>query len=74
MRDVDGGRRIYEMSFFFTVLFFLFRAIGGDWEIGIFAGEVFLEKSGNFTLYVPTHADECWSGVEANIGMAVCNT
>lgn len=44
MRDVDGGRRIYEIDFFlFFFFFFVFvRAIGGSWEVEIFAGEVFL--------------------------------
>lgn len=35
-----------RLNFFFFFLFFFvfFRAIGGVWEVGIFAGEVFLEK------------------------------
>lgn len=42
MRDVDGGRRIYEIDFFFffPFLFSFFRAIAGGWEFEIFAGEV----------------------------------
>lgn len=41
MRDVDGGRRIYEIDFLFFFLFFsFFRAIAGVWEFEIFVGEV----------------------------------
>lgn len=44
MRDVDGGRRIYEIDFFlfFCLFCFFFRAIAGVWEFEIFVGEVFL--------------------------------
>lgn len=43
MRDVDGGRRIYEIDFFFCLFCFLFfRAIGGVWEFGILVREVSL--------------------------------
>lgn len=44
MRDVDGGRRIYEIDFLFLfcfLFFSFFRAIGRVWEVEIFAGEVF---------------------------------
>lgn len=40
MKDVDGGRRIYEIDVFLFFPF-LFRAIAGVWEFEIFVREVY---------------------------------
>lgn len=69
MRDVDGGRGIYEIGIFcFFVFFFCFLprdwwGLGGSLELLRDSSD--LVKSGNFTLYVPTYADDYRSGVEA---------
>lgn len=52
MRDVDGGRRIYEVDFFlFFFSFFLSRDWWG-WEFEIFVGEVFWGWSKVILLYM----------------------
>lgn len=52
MRDVDGGRRIYEIDFLFFFFLFLFRAIGGVGRLKFLRERLVWVKSGNFTLYV----------------------
>lgn len=50
MRDVDGGRGIYEIGL--IVFFFPFARLVGFGRLEFLRERCFWVKSGNFTLYV----------------------